>query len=63
MEKCDNLEMLDIYDHDVSPEIMVQIVEIAKLRGIKIVLKGVTDNEVALDNPSMLLPTFGKVWW
>ena len=60
LEKCETLEMLDIYDHDVSPEIVVQMVEIAKLRGIKIVLKGVTDNEVALENPSMLLPSFGK---
>ena len=62
LDKCDNLEMLDIYDHNVSPETMVQMVEIAKLRGIKVVLKGVTDNDVALENPSMLLPTFGKTW-
>lgn len=62
LEECDNLQLLDIYDHHVSPEIMVQIVEIARLRGIKVVLKGVTDNEVALENPSMLLPNFGKVW-
>ena len=54
--------MLDIYDHNISPEMMVEMVEIAKLRGIKLVLKGVTDNEVALENPSMLLPTFGKTW-
>lgn len=62
LEECDNLQLLDIYDHRVSPETMVQIVEIARLRGIKVVLKGVTDNEVALENPSMLLPNFGKVW-
>ena len=60
LDKCENLEMLDIYDHDVSPEIMVQMVDIAKLRGIKVVLKGITDDKVALENPSMLLPSFGK---
>ena len=54
LDKCENLEMLDIYDRDVSPEIMVQMVEIAKLRGIKVVLKGITDDKVALENPSML---------
>ena len=62
LEKCDNLKLLDIYDHKVSPESMVQIVEMARLRGIKVVLEGVTDNDVSLENPSMHLPNFGKVW-
>ena len=62
LEKCDNLTLLDIYDHKVSPEDLVQIVETARIKGIKVVLQGVTDNEVSLENPSMHLPNFGKIW-
>ena len=62
LEKCDNLMLLDIYDHKISPEDKVNIVETARMRGIKVVLEGVTDNEVSLENPSMHLPNFGKVW-
>lgn len=60
----ENLKHLDIYDLPLSGEARDLMVEAARQREIKIVLKGLleSDPDVTLENPSMLLPNFGKNW-
>lgn len=60
--KCPQLQFLDIYDHTISPDGRTRIADIARQRKMKIVLKGLTDKEITLENPCSLLPNFGKVW-
>jgi hypothetical protein len=62
MTNCSQLMLLDIYDHKISTESRSIIADIARQRKMKIVLKGLTDLDIALENPSSLLPNFGKVW-
>ncbi|XP_048770038.2 uncharacterized protein LOC125676182 [Ostrea edulis] len=62
MTKCPKLVFLDIYDHKISAESRSVMTDIARQRKMKIVLKGLTDQEIALENPCSLLPNFGKVW-
>ncbi|KAL3857414.1 hypothetical protein ACJMK2_012088 [Sinanodonta woodiana] len=58
--KCENLKHLDIYDLKISEESTTVLETIAKERGMVIVLKGLT-SDVAPENPSILLHTFGKL--
>ncbi|XP_021344094.1 F-box/LRR-repeat protein 15-like, partial [Mizuhopecten yessoensis] len=60
VRNCPNLDHLDIYDHKVSREGIETLTEMAKDRNITIVLKGLTDSEVAPENPCAKLPFFGK---
>ncbi|KAK3084234.1 hypothetical protein FSP39_010408 [Pinctada imbricata] len=59
---CPNLSHLDIYDHKISPQGIETMTEIAQQTKLTIVLKGLTDKEVAPENPCLMLPNFGKVW-
>ncbi|KAH3886603.1 uncharacterized protein LOC127842934 [Dreissena polymorpha] len=61
---CKKLTMLDIFDAEVNTETRALIPEVARQRGIKVVLKGLHDSDpdVTFENPSCLLPTFGKIW-
>lgn len=40
------------------------MIEAARQRDIKIVLKGLLDSDpdITIENPSMMLPNFGKTW-
>ncbi|XP_062588055.1 F-box and leucine-rich repeat protein 13-like [Saccostrea cucullata] len=62
MTNCPQLMFLDIYDHNISKDGRSIIADIARQRKMKIVLKGLTDLEIAPENPCSLLPNFGKVW-
>lgn len=62
MTNCSQLVFLDIYDHRISQDSRRIIADIARERKMKIVLKGLTDNGIAPENPCSLLPNFGKVW-
>lgn len=62
MTNCSQLVFLDIYDHRTSQDSRRIIADIARERKMKIVLKGLTDNDIAPENPCSLLPNFGKVW-
>lgn len=62
MTNCSQLVFLDIYDHRISQDSRRIIADIARERKMKIVLKGITDNDIAPENPCSLLPNFGKVW-
>lgn len=62
MTNCSQLVFLDIYDHRISQDSRRIIADIARERKMKIVLKGLTDNDIAPENPCSLLPNFGKVW-
>lgn len=61
---CAKLNHLDIYDFHLTGEIKTLAIEAARQRGIKIVLKGLneSDPDVTIENPSMMLPNFGKAW-
>lgn len=61
---CAKLRHLDIYDLKIEGEKRDVMIEAARQRGIKIVLKGLleSDPDVTLENPSMMLPNFGKTW-
>ena len=61
---CENLQHLDIYDLPLEGEKRDLVIEAARQRGIKVVLKGLleSDPDVTIENPSMMLPTFGKTW-
>lgn len=63
MTNCSQLVFLDIYDHRISQDSRRIIADIARERKMKIVLKGITDNDIAPENPCSLLPNFGKVWY
>jgi hypothetical protein len=60
----ENLRHLDIYDMQLTGEIRELVIEGARQREIKIVLKGLqeSDPDVTIENPSMMLPNFGKTW-
>ena len=62
MIKCTQLKHLDIYDHKISPEGRRCMVDIAKPRGLTVVLKGLNDQQVAPANPCLMLPNFGLTW-
>ena len=59
---CPSLKHLDIFDHKISEEGRETMTEIARQTKLTIVLKGLTDEDVAPDNPCSMLPNFGKVW-
>ncbi|WAR01394.1 hypothetical protein MAR_007952 [Mya arenaria] len=61
---CERLRHLDIYDVTLGKESRAVIIEAARQRGVKVVLKGIleSDPDVTLENPSMMLPNFGKTW-
>lgn len=61
---CRTLRHLDIYDMKLTGETRELIIEAARQREIKIVLKGLqeSDPDVTLENPSMMLPNFGRTW-
>ncbi|XP_045171987.2 uncharacterized protein LOC123534020 [Mercenaria mercenaria] len=61
---CESLKHLDIYDLHLKGETRELVIEAARQREIKIVLKGLleSDPDVTIENPSMLLPNFGKTW-
>lgn len=61
---CPRLRHLDIYDMKLTGETRELIIEAARQRGIKIVLKGLqeSDPDVTIENPSMMLPNFGRTW-
>lgn len=62
MIQCVCLEYIDIYDHKISPKGQSCITDIAKPRGLTVVLKGLTDEGIALKNPCLMLPNFGLTW-
>lgn len=62
MTNCSQLVFLDIYDHTISQDSRIIIADIARERKMKIVLKDLTDHDIAPENPCSLLPNFGKVW-
>ncbi|KAL5017355.1 hypothetical protein ScPMuIL_006944 [Solemya velum] len=62
IDSCPHLNHLDIFDKRISPEGRKLMVESARKKGLKIVLKGLSDKDIAPDNPCMMLPNFGKVW-
>lgn len=61
---CPRLEHIDIYDMKLTGETRELVIEAARQREIKIVLKGLqlSDPDVTVENPSMKLPNFGKTW-
>lgn len=61
---CPSLQHLDIYDMKLTGEMRAVVIEAARQRKIKLVLEGLqeSDPDVTIENPSMLLPNFGKSW-
>ncbi len=54
--KCPKLKHLDVFDSkNLSTEGRDTLVEIARQRGITVVLKGLTDTDVAPENPSVAM--------
>ena len=60
----EQLVFLDIFDAYLSDDMRELVVEAARQRGITLVLKGLdkSDPDVTIENPSTMLPNFGKVW-
>ena len=62
MIQCTSLKHIDIYDHKISGEGRRSMIDIAKPRGLTVVLKGLNDEDVAPENPCLMLPNFGLTW-
>ncbi|KAL4224345.1 hypothetical protein ACF0H5_017800 [Mactra antiquata] len=61
---CVRLKHLDVYDLHITGEVRALVIEAARQRNITLILKGLnkSDPDVTLENPSQMLPNFGKSW-
>ena len=59
---CEQLQYLDIFDVKLGETVKPVLIEAVRQRGITLVLKGLkeSDPDVTLENPSEMLPNFGK---
>ena len=62
VQACPSLQHLDMYDMRMSPTNKEQLIALARERGIKIVLRGLDDQDICPDKPSMMMPNFGNIW-